>query len=88
MKETKKILCHFSFYDQIRIQEKLEEMADPNRERDPFEGETNVNRATGKQRTRSTFDLYFRKLETNVQTEQNNNYDTHMYMFLLLVRQK
>lgn len=28
MKETKKILCHFSFYDQVRIQEKLEEMAE------------------------------------------------------------
>ena len=28
MKDTKKILCHFSFYDQIRIQEKLEEMAE------------------------------------------------------------
>ena len=27
MKETKKILCHFSFYDQVRIQDKLEEMA-------------------------------------------------------------
>ncbi len=27
MKDTRKILCHFSFYDQIRIQEKLEEMA-------------------------------------------------------------
>ena len=28
MKETKKFLCHFSFYDQVRIQEKLEEMAE------------------------------------------------------------
>lgn len=28
MKETKKILCHFSFYDQVRIQDKLEEMAE------------------------------------------------------------
>lgn len=28
MKETKKIFCHFSFYDQARIQEKLEEMAE------------------------------------------------------------
>lgn len=28
MKDTKKILCHFSFYDQVRIQEKLEEMAE------------------------------------------------------------
>ena len=28
MKETRKILCHFSFYDQVRIQEKLEEMAE------------------------------------------------------------
>ena len=28
MKETKKILCHFSFYDQVKIQEKLEEMAE------------------------------------------------------------
>lgn len=28
MKETKKIFCHFSFYDQVRIQEKLEEMAE------------------------------------------------------------
>jgi len=28
MKETKKILCHFSFYDQVRIQEKLEELAE------------------------------------------------------------
>ena len=28
MNNTKKILCHFSFYDQIRIQEKLEEMAE------------------------------------------------------------
>ena len=28
MRETKKILCHFSFYDQVRIQEKLEEMAE------------------------------------------------------------
>ena len=27
MNDTKKILCHFSFYDQIRIQEKLQEMA-------------------------------------------------------------
>ena len=27
MSDTKKILCHFSFYDQVRIQEKLEEMA-------------------------------------------------------------
>ena len=28
MKDTKKILCHFSFYDQVKIQEKLEEMAE------------------------------------------------------------
>ena len=28
MKETKKIFCHFSFYDQVRIQEKLEEMGE------------------------------------------------------------
>lgn len=28
MNETKQILCHFSFYDQVRIQEKLEEMAE------------------------------------------------------------
>ena len=28
MNDTKKILCHFSFYDQVRIQEKLEEMAE------------------------------------------------------------
>ena len=27
MNDTRKILCHFSFYDQVRIQEKLEEMA-------------------------------------------------------------
>ena len=28
MKDTKKILCHFSFYDQVKIQEKLEDMAE------------------------------------------------------------
>ena len=28
MKDTKKIFCHFSFYDQIKIQEKLEEMGE------------------------------------------------------------
>lgn len=28
MKDTKKIFCNFSFYDQVKIQEKLEEMAE------------------------------------------------------------
>ena len=28
MRDTRKILCHFSFYDQVRIQEKLKEMAE------------------------------------------------------------